>query len=545
MRPRRRRIAHQLSKGASTARRSGNRESGSTSSTRSAASGPAAARAWRIASRRRAARAAAGSSSSGRWSEASGPKRSTASLSYLRRRRHQRQVRHQRQPHAHRIGQRLAEHHLLAPRPALLDQLGGDDDRSQRPPAPLPASQQAIDQQAQPPLQLDPGRRLGQLERLAQELARRAGAERAVTAPRQLIGEQPPLAEAIGQRGGGQRRQLAERPDPSRSSASGRSASAGRARSSATGQRGQIGARRPALGPARGAEPASRRSPGGGSAPGSPPPPRRTATGRPRSAPACAARCAPPAAPPPIPPCSRSSPRASKHTSPGRSGSTAAPDRTPGARAAAPRGRRRRRDRGGRASAAGSGPAPPPGASRDGRRTPPRPARPPPPAASRPAPAPARPGSAAARPGHRGRWRGRSGGSGHRRSSEHMFAQVPDDVRHRAARLTRDSYQSWVTVPAVAATPRFVRSVLHDARPVPSPRPKSNRTPLRVWQTRALTRMAAWEDGPFLLSAAPGAGKTRPALEFARAQLNAGAVACGRRRLPHRAAHPPVGPRRP
>jgi superfamily II DNA or RNA helicase len=36
--------------------------------------------------------------------------------------------------------------------------------------------------------------------------------------------------------------------------------------------------------------------------------------------------------------------------------------------------------------------------------------------------------------------------------------------------------------------------------------------------------MADWEDGPFLVSAAPGAGKTRPALEFARAQLNAGAI---------------------
>jgi superfamily II DNA or RNA helicase len=59
---------------------------------------------------------------------------------------------------------------------------------------------------------------------------------------------------------------------------------------------------------------------------------------------------------------------------------------------------------------------------------------------------------------------------------------------------------------------------------VPSPRPKSNRTQLRVWQTRALTRMADWEDGPFLVSAAPGAGKTRPALEFARAQMNAGAI---------------------
>ena len=59
---------------------------------------------------------------------------------------------------------------------------------------------------------------------------------------------------------------------------------------------------------------------------------------------------------------------------------------------------------------------------------------------------------------------------------------------------------------------------------MPSTRPKSNRTPLRVWQTRALTRMAAWESGSFLVSAAPGAGKTRPALEFARAQLNAGAI---------------------
>ena len=49
---------------------------------------------------------------------------------------------------------------------------------------------------------------------LAQELARRARTERAVTAPGELIGKQPRSAEAIGQRGRGQRRQLAERPDP-------------------------------------------------------------------------------------------------------------------------------------------------------------------------------------------------------------------------------------------------------------------------------------------------------------------------------------------
>lgn len=36
--------------------------------------------------------------------------------------------------------------------------------------------------------------------------------------------------------------------------------------------------------------------------------------------------------------------------------------------------------------------------------------------------------------------------------------------------------------------------------------------------------MADWRDGPFLLSAAPGAGKTRPALELARQQLQAGAI---------------------
>jgi superfamily II DNA or RNA helicase len=36
--------------------------------------------------------------------------------------------------------------------------------------------------------------------------------------------------------------------------------------------------------------------------------------------------------------------------------------------------------------------------------------------------------------------------------------------------------------------------------------------------------MAVWRHGPFLLAAAPGAGKTRPALEFARRELAAGAI---------------------
>jgi superfamily II DNA or RNA helicase len=48
--------------------------------------------------------------------------------------------------------------------------------------------------------------------------------------------------------------------------------------------------------------------------------------------------------------------------------------------------------------------------------------------------------------------------------------------------------------------------------------------PLRDWQQRALVAMERWDEGSFLISAAPGAGKTRPALEFARRELTARAV---------------------
>jgi superfamily II DNA or RNA helicase len=47
---------------------------------------------------------------------------------------------------------------------------------------------------------------------------------------------------------------------------------------------------------------------------------------------------------------------------------------------------------------------------------------------------------------------------------------------------------------------------------------------LRAWQRRALARLDDWQDGPFLISAAPGAGKTRPALELASALLSRRAV---------------------
>jgi superfamily II DNA or RNA helicase len=47
---------------------------------------------------------------------------------------------------------------------------------------------------------------------------------------------------------------------------------------------------------------------------------------------------------------------------------------------------------------------------------------------------------------------------------------------------------------------------------------------LRAWQRDALARLAEWRDGPFLVSAAPGAGKTRPALELAKGLLARGEV---------------------
>jgi superfamily II DNA or RNA helicase len=49
-------------------------------------------------------------------------------------------------------------------------------------------------------------------------------------------------------------------------------------------------------------------------------------------------------------------------------------------------------------------------------------------------------------------------------------------------------------------------------------------TSLRAWQRRTLAQLADWQGGPFLISAAPGAGKTRPALELARRLLDEGAV---------------------
>jgi len=69
-------------------------------------------------------------------------------------------------------------------------------------------------------------------------------------------------------------------------------------------------------------------------------------------------------------------------------------------------------------------------------------------------------------------------------------------------------------------------------RPVSAPAPQidvaptsaipRNLPPLRGWQLRALRDLEAFTAGHFLISAAPGAGKTRPALQFARREIEAG-----------------------
>ncbi|MCW3010150.1 MAG: ATP-dependent helicase [Solirubrobacterales bacterium] len=51
---------------------------------------------------------------------------------------------------------------------------------------------------------------------------------------------------------------------------------------------------------------------------------------------------------------------------------------------------------------------------------------------------------------------------------------------------------------------------------------RSKNAGLRPWQALAMDAMERWHGGPFLISAAPGAGKTRPAIEVAKRLLEAG-----------------------
>ena len=72
-------------------------------------------------------------------------------------------------------------------------------------------------------------------------------------------------------------------------------------------------------------------------------------------------------------------------------------------------------------------------------------------------------------------------------------------------------------------TPLGVRGIAHIGPPM-APPATQNATGLRDWQRRALDLMDNWRTGPFLIAAAPGAGKTRPALEAARELLRRGEV---------------------
>jgi superfamily II DNA or RNA helicase len=59
---------------------------------------------------------------------------------------------------------------------------------------------------------------------------------------------------------------------------------------------------------------------------------------------------------------------------------------------------------------------------------------------------------------------------------------------------------------------------------MPDPLAPATPTSLRAWQRRTLAALEGWEGDPFLVSASPGAGKTRPALELARRLLAEGTV---------------------
>ena len=202
-----------MSNGVSTTRRSGTRESGSISRTRSAASGPATARAWRTASRRRSSRRAAPSSNNARQSECGGPKRSTVSTSVSAGAGRSASRRREHEAHALRVGERLAKDDALTPR-AALHEARGKDYGTQRAPAPLATREQAIDQQAERAAELLARAGLWQLELLAEQLPGTARAKRRVLAPREVVGEQAGTPEAVGDRTAGQRGEAPERRDP-------------------------------------------------------------------------------------------------------------------------------------------------------------------------------------------------------------------------------------------------------------------------------------------------------------------------------------------
>ena len=336
---------------------------------RSAASGPATERAWRTASRRRARRIVAGSASSDALVARGRPEALRAQPQHVGRRRQLGQPLAQHEPHPPRVGQRLAERHPRAPG-AALDERGGEHDGAQRPPAPLAAGEQAVDQQLEPALELDARGGLRQLEPLLQPLGRGARDERRVLALGEVARERAGGAEAVGQRGAREPGQLAQRADPEALERVGEHRHLGARQQQGDRQRRHVGGERrrgqrrdlgpPGAGPAGGGERGEARGRGAqaGRLPAFPGP----GASRPGRRPACRrAACA----------------GRRRRTRPCPAGRARPPRRCPPARGRArPTRRPPRPGRERRAAASGSARAPPPAAARRAGRTPRRPPRP-------------------------------------------------------------------------------------------------------------------------------------------------------------------------
>jgi hypothetical protein len=133
---------------------------------------------------------------------------------HLSRRRHQRQTRGQRQPHPHWIGQCFAEDHLVSPCSALLDEHSRKNHGPERPAAAFTPGEQAIDQKAKALLELGAGGGFGEIKQFTQILSRRPRSQSAIASIGELVRQQTIAPEPIGESGGWQRGQLAERFDP-------------------------------------------------------------------------------------------------------------------------------------------------------------------------------------------------------------------------------------------------------------------------------------------------------------------------------------------
>ena len=157
---------------------------------------------------------------------------------------------------------RLAEGEPRAPRPAL-DELGGEDDRAQRPAAPLAAGEQPVDQQLEAALELRAGGGLRQLQPLLQPLLGHARDERRVLALGEVARDRPGRAEAVGERRARELRQRAERPDPEALERVGEQRHLGPGEQQRDGQRGQVGGER-GVGERRDLRPPGARPAGGG-----------------------------------------------------------------------------------------------------------------------------------------------------------------------------------------------------------------------------------------------------------------------------------------